>query len=260
MLYHHEHETASPTITLDDDARQAELADLRRTVATLREQLRHAQRLASVGTMASMVVHEFNNILTPVVNYAELAKKKPALIDKALRIAAANGQRATDICQSILGLSQQAQQGRSRYEVRAIVREALTAMARDPQRDFIDLELNIPEHLTIVVRKIELQQVLLNLLINARSAVLARPAPRRIRVAADAGGNAVRLAVADNGKGIAPDVLPRIFEPFFTTRGNEGGNGLGLAICRDIVQAMGGEISVDSEPDHGATFTLVLPQ
>lgn len=257
MQYHHENDTPD-TATLEDP-RDAELADLRHTVATLRRQLRHAQRLASVGTMASMVVHEFNNILTPVVNYAQLAKKKPALTDKALKIAAANGQRATEICQAILGLSQQ-QRTPARCNLNTLLDETLTAMARDPQRDYIELQRDIPEHLSIHLPRIELQQVLLNLLINARAAVLARPAPRQIRIHARPQGNGIVLSVADNGRGIDPDVLPHIFEPFFTTRSAEGGNGLGLAICKDILNALGGNLSVESTPGQGATFTLRLPQ
>ena len=75
---------------------------------TLHEQLRSAQRLTTVGTMTAMVVHEFNNILTPIVNYAQLARKKPEMTTKALDCAMSVGKRATDICQAILGMSQRA--------------------------------------------------------------------------------------------------------------------------------------------------------
>jgi len=105
--------------------------------------------------------------------------------------------------------------------------------------------------------------VLLNLLLNARAAVLEKNAPRLIEVSAATAGSEVVIHVADNGVGIPREDLKRIFEPFFTTKpspdGKPGGHGLGLAICRDIIQSIKGEITVDSTPGSGSTFTLLLP-
>jgi signal transduction histidine kinase len=116
----------------------------------------------------------------------------------------------------------------------------------------------------LLTRRVELQQVLLNLMLNARAAVLAREGARRIEISARGFDDAVVIAVSDTGIGIKTEDLERVFQPFFTTKagGNGGceGNGLGLTVCREIVQEMGGQISVQSAPGAGATFTVYLPR
>ncbi|MFW6133843.1 MAG: sensor histidine kinase [Planctomycetota bacterium] len=240
---------------------QAELQRLRREVASLRGQLRHAQRLATVGTMTAMVAHEFNNILTPVINYARLARNNPALTDKAIERAAAGGEQAVTICRAILDMTRSGAAEPERVTLGEIVRESLAAMARDPQKDRIELAVDVPDHLELVARRAELQQVLLNLLINARQAVVDAPQPRRIEVIARAHDGEVEIRVADTGVGIDEDVVQRIFDPFFTTRsdGADAGHGLGLTLCRDIVESCGGWIEVDSAPAAGTTFAVHLP-
>jgi signal transduction histidine kinase len=126
----------------------------------------------------------------------------------------------------------------------------------------VTLEAAVPADLPpISADPNQLQQVLINLLMNALEATLpgghvqVTAAPR-----AEAGRPGVRFGVADTGPGIPPDVLPRVFEPFFTTKPPGQGTGLGLAICRDIVKEHGGEIQVESQPGAGTTFTVWLPE
>ena len=256
MLYQGEQ-----TETIDTEQ---ELERLRRTVQTLREQLFRAQRLASVGTMAAMVVHEFNNILTPIVNYAQLARKRPEMVAKALTCTLSGGKRATDICGAILGMARRTTGEIQSFRLREVIDETLMAMARNPRRDGIDFVIKVPDALTLAVRQIEFQQVMLNLLLNARQAVLGKPTPRRIEVSARKVHRGVLLRVSDNGVGIPPGNLARIFEPFFTTHQGSAdqsqGSGLGLAICREIIQSMNGQISVRSTEGTGTTFSLHLPQ
>lgn len=245
--------------TLDNASTDETVDGLQHQVAELKDQLRHAQRLCNVGTMAAMVVHEFNNILTPIVNYAQLAEKRPELTDKAIKRAYQGGQRATRICQAILGMTQQQNNPHATFPLGEMVEETVTAMARNPRSDGIDLSISVPAELTLPVSRIELQQVVLNLLLNARSAVLKRPPQRRIAIRANRDHKRICLQVEDNGVGIAPELQKRIFEPFFTTSSAQGGNGLGLAICQDIITSMGGEISLHSQAGEGACFTLLLP-
>ncbi|MBS3821028.1 MAG: HAMP domain-containing histidine kinase [Phycisphaerae bacterium] len=232
-------------------------------VRALKRQLRHTQRLASVGTMTSMVVHEFNNLLTPIISYAQLAQQDPRLTPKAISRAVTSGQRAADICSAILGMARDERSEPTVVDLADVVRSSLTAMARDPQRDGIELICNVPDGLRINGRRVELQQAILNLLINARWAVLKRLAePPRIVISAENVGESVFLDVTDNGIGIEPQDCRRIFEPFYSTRDSDGGrdgNGLGLALCRDILDGMGGDIAVESRPHIGTTFTLRLP-
>lgn len=236
---------------------------LTRELDVVRGQLRHCERLLTVGTMTAMVVHEFNNILTPIVNYAQMAQRNEAMTEKALERAVAGGKRAANICNAILGMTRH-DAGPETFNLGDMIRETLTAMAREPQRDAIDLLLDVPETLTLTLHRVELQQVMLNLILNARDSVLERPTPRRIEIIARQHDGWTQITVADNGVGIAPEHLSDIFRPFFTTKteiGDDGrkGNGLGLSLCRDIIEGFGGTLSVRSTPGHGAVFTVQLP-
>jgi signal transduction histidine kinase len=239
------------------------LQGLRSEVLALRRQLRAAQRLATVGTMTAMVSHELNNILTPVANYAQMAQKNPALSDKAIARAAEGGQRATSICRAILDVAVEGPPEQTAVNILEVTDGALAAMARDPAKDGITLDIDVPADLTVRARRTELQQVMLNLILNARSAVLEVPGPRRIDISARRHGRQVVLAVADNGSGIDPRHRDKLFEPFFTTKpraaDGSSGYGLGLAFCRHAVEAMGGKITAYTAPGGGATFTIRLP-
>ena len=240
------------------------VARLEAEVEALHAQLRRSQRLATMGTMAAMVAHEFNNILTPIINYARLARKNPSLTAKAISRAEEGSERATHICQALLGMTV-AESGRPEpVDVSRLINETMAAMARDPAKDGIELRFEAPADLTILTHRVQLQQVVLNLVLNARAAVMQKPAPRLIDVIAVRAGEGALIRVRDNGVGVAPEDLERIFEPFFTTKrdpdGDSGGHGLGLAVCRDIMIALDGEIAIDSELGVGTTFTLRLPK
>jgi len=245
------------------DNRTEELGRLRSEVQSLRRQLRRSQSLATLGTMTAMVAHEFNNILTPVINYAQLAKANPALSAKALSYAASGGQRAYEICNAILGLTRDQPPQPAEVKVLELLNDTLSAMARDPARDAIELVVDVPAELTVNTRAVELQQVLLNLLINAREAVLKRPAPRRIEITAAGESSRTIIRISDNGVGIARKDLPRIFDPFYTTGKGSGrsgqGCGLGLSFCRQAAGALGGRLLVASTAGEGSTFSVVLP-
>jgi len=238
-----------------------ELNRLQAEVEALRKQLQHAQRLAAVGTMTAMVAHEFNNILTPIVNYARLARTNPKLVEKAILRAADGGEKCTHICQAILGLAGGEAKEPQEINLRALISETLTAMAREPKRDAIELEIDAPGDMTITAHPVEIQQVLLNLLINARTAVLAQNGPRRISVSGQRKSDNVTIRVSDTGVGIPPEHMDKIFQPFFSTTSgdDDAGHGLGLAICKEIVSEMNGRISAQSKVGSGTTFTIRLP-
>lgn len=251
--------TISPVKT---ETQRGKLQRLRDEVKALRRQLRAAERLATVGTMAAMLSHELNNILSPIANYAQMAQRNPSLSDKAIARAAEGGQRATSICRAILGVAADGPVEKEPLKLLDVVRETLEAMARDPEKDRICLNVDVPAELTVCACRGEVQQVLLNLILNARSAVLASEGPRRIDVSARRRGDEVLIAVADNGPGVDPRYKDKLFQPFFTTKARSpdglGGYGLGLAFCRHAVEGMGGKIAVKSTPGEGATFTVRL--
>ena len=250
-----------------DDSQQRELERLRKEVQILRRQVCQNQRLSSVGTMTAMVVHEFNNILTPIINYAQLAKNDNRYLTKALDCAIDGGGRAAEICRSILGFSKETTGAGERFNVRDVVNDTLKTMLGDTKRDAIEFVCDIPADIEVVAPKVELQQVIMNLLINARGAVLeidnVKKSRRRIEIIAQVNSGRVMLRVSDNGIGIPPANLGKIFEPFFTTKSGQsdglGGSGLGLSICYEIMQSMNGNISVESTPGEGTSFSLDIP-
>jgi two-component system, NtrC family, sensor kinase len=239
----------------------------------LRQQLTDSQRLATIGTIAAVIAHEFNNILTPVVSYAQYALTSAQsetpdmeLIKKALTKSFQGSSKAGKICTSMLALAR-GESTQGVVSVQQLVDEALLVLARDPQKDGIALRVQVQPGLIVNVDAIQLEQVLLNLLINARHAMLGRGGSLTIKAAAveeEGISTEARLQVIDTGAGIPEKLLPKIFQPFFTTkgtarRGEAKGSGLGLAICREIVEHHRGRIEVQSTLGKGTTFTIYLP-
>lgn len=261
----------------------ARLEELQQQLSGLRDQLTESQRLATIGTIAAVIAHEFNNLLTPIVSYTQYALTSATgdapdmpLIRKALSKAYGSSTKAGKICASMLALAR----GESSFgpvSVQRLVDESLSVLARDPQKDGIALRVQVQPGLCAVGDAVQLEQVLLNLLINARHALLGKGGSGAITVRADAvdpgGGDEragtaatdeLRLQVIDNGPGIPERLLGKVFDPFFTTkgtakRGEAKGTGLGLAICREIVAHHKGRIAVESTVGRGTTFTLHLP-
>lgn len=226
-------------------------------------------RLATIGTIAAVIAHEFNNLLTPILTYSQVALQSAqsetpdmALICKALSKAQQSADRAGKICSSMLGLAC-GESSTQVVSVQKLVDEVLLALARDPQKDGIALRVQIQPDLQIRCDPVQMEQVLLNLLINAGQAMLGRGGSLYVKAARDADGS-IRLQVIDTGPGIPAAVQPRIFEPFFTTKvaakkGQARGTGLGLAICKQIIEHHQGRIELASEVGKGTTFSIVLP-
>jgi len=238
----------------------------------LREQLTESQRLATIGTIASVIAHEFNNLLTPVISYSQYALQSAEseapdmdLVRKALSKSFQGATKAGKICSSMLGLAR----GESSFcdvAVQKLVDEVLLVMARDPQKDGLALRVQVQPSLTVHGDPVQLEQVLLNLLINARQAMLGRGGSITIKAnAVETGGQPeVRLQVIDTGPGIPEKLMPKIFQPFFTTKGTARkgeakGTGLGLAICKEIAEHHRGRIEVESVFGKGTTFSVYLP-
>lgn len=241
----------------------ADLEKLETRLADLQKGLTRSHRLATLGTMATIIAHEFNNILTPVISYCQLALGRDdgdmALYRKAVEKALKGAERAAQISSSMLGFAREAD-GSPVCCVREIVDEVFSCMARDPKKDGIELVLEIPDDCWVRIPPIALQQVLLNLVLNARQAM--RRNGGTLRLIVEPHGELVRLTVSDTGPGIPPDLIDQIFEPFVSHReaqpGEVEGNGLGLTVCRDLIASADGAITVESEPDRGATFVIHL--
>ncbi|MCC7191432.1 MAG: HAMP domain-containing histidine kinase [Phycisphaeraceae bacterium] len=259
-----EHEVHHP----DDLARVEQLLkhfeQLEVQFQQVREGLTHSHRLATLGTIASIIAHEYNNILTPIISYAQLSLAKPddsLLMKKAVEKALAGAERAAHISASLLGFAREADQKHA-ARVRQVIDEAIGCLARDPKKDGIALVVDSPD-VQVAMSPLNLQQVLLNLFLNAKQAM--RRTGGRLTVTACVEANLVRIVVADTGPGIPESIMKRLFEPFVTHRphadpAERKGTGLGLCICRDLVRNAGGSITVTSKPGEGARFELTIPK
>jgi len=244
-----------------------QLASEQKQNDALRSQINQLQALANLGTAGCMIAHEINNLLTPVGSYATLALKNPddkGLIEKALQKAARNSERASKIMESMLALANGEAQEKKDVRLRKLIDEIFDCLFRDFTKDGITINIHISDGLTVWAVASQLQQVLMNLILNARDAMLAGGGVLSIK-AWDI-DDAVGIEVADTGCGIEPANLQKIFEPFRTTKTDNKsqsrhiGAGLGLAFCKEIVDAHRGSISVESEPDKGSTFKITLPK
>jgi len=256
-------------VPASQDDLTSRLAEMQRQLDDLREQLTESQRLATIGTIAAVIAHEFNNLLTPIVSYSQYAlqsaegpKPDAELIKKALNKAFQSSTKAGRICTSMLGLAR-GESSTGPVDVQRLVDETLMVLARDPQKDGIALRVQVQPGLTVMGDHVQLEQVLLNLLINARQAMLGRGGSITIKAGCTESGD-LRLQVIDTGPGIPEKYMKKIFDPFFTTKGTTRkgepkGTGLGLAICKEIVEHHKGRIEVQSEVGKGCTFTIYIP-
>jgi signal transduction histidine kinase len=214
-----------------------------------------------------MIAHEINNLLTPLANYAALAAQNPQdqeLTAKVLEKTVRNCRRASKIMQSMLAMANGHKQEWENAPVKSMVEEVFTCLCRDFTKDGITVELRVPEDVQVHCVPVQIQQVLMNLVLNAREAMLPGGGVLKLTAAPDT--RYVDIFVSDTGRGIAPEDLRNIFRPFFTTKSGSNrpadgsGSGVGLAFCRRIVDAHGGEISVESIPGKGSSFAVRLPK
>ncbi|HEY1683435.1 MAG TPA: ATP-binding protein [Tepidisphaeraceae bacterium] len=259
---------SSSTTTADELARQ--MAEAQLQLDQLKRQVLESQRLATIGTISAVIAHEFNNLLTPIVSYSQYALKsaesdKPdmVMIAKALNKAFGAATKAGKICQSMLSLAR-GEDSFGAVSVQELIDQTLLVMARDPQKDAIALRVQVQPETNVKGDAIQLEQVLLNLLINARQAMLGRGGSLTIKAAPVENSPEVKIQIIDTGSGIAEKNILKIFDPFFTTKGTAKkgeakGTGLGLAICKQIIEHHTGRIEVQSEVNKGTTFTLYLP-
>ena len=229
-------------------------------------QLRLADRLASVGTLAAGVAHEINNPMAFVLanlEYAvgELRRTGVAReVLTALEEAREGGARVREIVRDLKVFSRADDSSRERLDVGRVLHSAIS-LAANELRARAHLEVEIEPTVPVLGSEHRLGQVFLNLLINAAQAIPEGQVARhfvRAKASMHPDGR-VRVEISDNGVGIPPEVRARIFDPFFTTKPVGVGTGLGLSICHGIVASLGGEITVDGEPGQGSTFRVLLP-
>jgi len=249
------------------DSLLSELERVESQFEQVREHLTHTHRLATLGTLSSIVAHEYNNLLTPVINYARMALSDGSdseLMRKALQKCLDAAERATQVSHSLLGFCRQENDTTQAY-LPDTVQEAVNCLGRDPAKDGIELITDAPE-LTVAMSPLNLQQVLVNLILNAKKAMRRSGGRLVIRGSPADKPNTATLEVADTGPGIPDAIREQLFEPFVTRAhdsdepvDDKSGTGLGLCVCRDLVHAAQGSINVASTPGEGTTFRITLP-
>ena len=247
---------------------QGALDQLESRFAALQEQIDRLQRLASLGTMSAVLVHEINNVLTPIKGYCVAASRSDdaSLKNTAIERTLKGCDQLSALCERIMAMASNRPAEAARCAVAPIIREAIACLGRDLAKDNIELRFEVTDGVEAWCDAASLQQVFFNLILNARQAMAGRRGT--LVISSRRNGNRVEIDVRDSGPGIAAEHLPRIFEPFYSTKGGEarggstngerGGVGLGLHTCKRLVESMDGALRVASEPGKGATFTIGL--
>jgi two-component system, NtrC family, sensor kinase len=238
---------------------------LEKQVEFLKQQLAQAQTLTALGELVSTTTHEFNNVLMTIINYAKygMRHQDKASRDKAFEKILSAGNRAAKITNGVLGVARNRSTGQDATDLVKVIEDSLVLLEREMNKYCIKVDKQYGDIPEAYVNGNQIQQVLLNLLINARQAM---PSGGRlvIRLSYDQATDMVELMVRDFGSGIPAEKLKHIFDRFYSTKSGpdasgKGGTGLGLSMCRDIIEAHHGRIRVDSSPGVGTAFTLKLP-
>ena len=230
------------------------------------EQLVQAGKLATLGELTTGVAHELNNPLNNiglyvgnVIDRIRLGEDDAEPLVRDLEKAMEQIRKATEIITHLRTFGRAAQVSIEQVDVDDVIERSLLLVHEQLRLRGIKVELELcPDELLVVANPIQLEQVFINLLTNARDA-LTDSKRKAIRIASSRDDERIRITFSDTGPGIPPELQQRIFDPFFTTKEVGTGTGLGLSITYSILKEYGGEISVDSRPGKGATFLVELP-
>jgi PAS domain S-box-containing protein len=241
----------------------------------LEEQFLHAQRMEAIGTLASGVAHDLNNILSPILMVTEILKIRPDIPTKELELLSMierSSKRGAGIIRQLLTFSRSIPGERGLVQFKHLVRDIVEIMRETFPRNITIVETVAPDLRPVHADPTQLHQVIMNLCVNARDAMteggtlmvkamnlLPEESGRRAGDPEIGSGPYVLLRVQDTGSGIPPEIIHRIFDPFFTTKGVGKGTGLGLSTVAGIIKGHGGVVKVESQPGRGTTFNVYLP-
>jgi nitrogen-specific signal transduction histidine kinase len=230
-------------------------------------QLAHVTRVTILGELAASIAHEVNQPLAAVTTNAEaglrwLDREEPNVHEVccAIQRIMSEAHRASEVIRRIRALSRKSEPQYSSIDLHEVLQEAMLLVRREIRRHRVNIELDPPSAaLWVHGDRIQLQQVIINLLLNAMQALCCLPhRGRQLKIFLGAApGDEVLLRIQDNGPGISAQNLTKLFNPFFTTKSE--GMGMGLSICRSIIEAHGGRIWAESEPEQGARMHVSLP-
>jgi two-component system, NtrC family, sensor kinase len=252
--------TANLEIKVEERTRQLQAAQ---------KKLLHTDRLASLGQLSASVAHEINNPISGVLNLSMLLqrmlKAEGVPVERIEEFRKYLGQitnetaRVGRIVSDLLAFSRRSKPQRAPADLNRVVRTTLSLVQHKMKLSNVEVTTTLCEDLpNVQCDSQQMQQVVLNLLLNAAEATQSKP-ERTVSLSTQVEQDSVVLTVSDNGEGIQPENLAKIFDPFFTTKSEGKGVGLGLAVSYGIIQAHGGEIEVKSKVGEGTSFTITLP-
>lgn len=226
----------------------------------MQAKLGQTERLVAVGELAAGVAHEINNPINTMINCAQLVQDGDDR-ETNCKVIVEEGHRIADIVRDLLQFARDDRDRPQATSVPEVVQRTLRLIGENWKRHGISLVVDVPDSLaTVLARPQQIQQVLLNLMINAKDAMVhADTQSRRVVLTAREADGGVTVSVEDNGPGVPEHLSQRIFEPFVTSKRARGGTGLGLSISKSILEGYGGWIDYTSQLGHGATFRFWLP-
>jgi signal transduction histidine kinase len=239
----------------------ASARDVTETRAAEKQQLQK-EKLAAMGEMMAGVAHELNNPLTAILGISDLMRERAAddSTRRQVEIVLKQARRAAGIVQNLLAFSRPSALASRKLRPEHAIRQVIEQQQASLRQKNVSIQLEAPEGLPSVEADPRLlQQVFVNLIVNAEQAITSKRDQGTLRVSIEAVDGKIAFVFADDGPGISPEIMARIFDPFFTTKRPGGGTGLGLTICLAIVKEHGGTIEVQSSPDAGAEFRVILP-
>jgi signal transduction histidine kinase len=239
-----------------------ELDAANRRLTETQAQLIQAEKLATIGQLATGIAHELNNPMTSILGFAQLLQRNSSFSPEQLaqlKHIETQGQRCARIVLGLLKFNHKDTPPAQVVEVVPLIREVIELVRYDFDRHQIELREEYPQTVpSLVGDGFQIQQVLLNLITNAIAAMEGRPR-KELKIQVRQEGDSIRIAVQDTGRGIPEEFRARLFQPFQTTKSPGKGTGLGLYISNEIIRQQGGTIRMDSRDGEGSTFTIELP-
>jgi two-component system NtrC family sensor kinase len=228
----------------------------------MQERLLQSEKMVSVGQLVSGVAHELNNPLTGIMGFAQLllGREQDERTRQDVETILSEADRASKIVQNLLSFARRKRTEKEPADLNALLQRVLELRSYDLRVKNIDVELDLDSKLPeTMVDTNQVQQVFLNLIVNAEQAMLAAHERGTLTVTSRKQKDTVRLSLQDDGPGMSPETLRRIFDPFFTTKEVGEGTGLGLTISYGIIEDHGGRIWAESAPGKGTSFVIELP-
>lgn len=226
-------------------------------------QLLTNDRLASLGELVSGVAHELNNPLTSVIGFSELLAGRNDLPDDIkmdLEVINKEAQRTASIVKNLLTFARKQPKEKQLTDINSAIKAVLELRAYEQKVNNIEVNIDFTPDLPEIMGNVfNLQQVFLNIIVNAEHAMLGAHGEGVITITTEQDGDNIRVSLADDGPGISKENLGHVFDPFFTTKEVGKGTGLGLSICHGTITEHGGKIVAESEPGNGATFIIEIP-